>query len=107
MDHDTLQAKDLKPLLPKMSSHCLVTFEQLPGLKINFPKSELFCYGATKDVQEYANLFGYKLGGISFRYLDIPMHHRKLLNKDWVCIKEKFQKEKKTQHWERKITPIW
>lgn len=107
MDHDTLQAKDLKPLLPKMSSHCLVTFEQLPGLKINFPKSELFCYGATKDVQEYANLFGYKVGGIPFRYLDIPMHHRKLLNKDWVCIKEKFQKEKKTQHWERKITPIW
>jgi hypothetical protein len=42
-----LQAKDLKLVLN--------TFEQLSGLKINFHKSELFCYGLAKDYeQEYA-----------------------------------------------------
>jgi hypothetical protein len=30
-------------------------FEQLSGLKINFRKSEIFCYGIAKDKQnEYA-----------------------------------------------------
>jgi hypothetical protein len=35
----------------------LTTFEQLSGLKINFHKSELFCFGATWDsVAAYAEL---------------------------------------------------
>jgi hypothetical protein len=47
MNHDMLQAKDLKLVLS--------TFEQLSRLKINFHKSELFCYGLSKDSQqEYA-----------------------------------------------------
>jgi hypothetical protein len=48
----------------------LSTFEQLSGLKVNFHKSELFCFGIAKDRElEYANLFGCKLGGFPFRYL--------------------------------------
>ena len=40
IDHDLEQAKNLKLLL--------CAFEQLSGLKINFHKSEIFCFGAAK-----------------------------------------------------------
>ena len=43
-DHDIEQAKNLKLLLG--------TFEQLSGLKINFHKSELFCFGQAKEFEE-------------------------------------------------------
>jgi retron-type reverse transcriptase len=50
MDNDQERAKNMKLLL--------CTFEQLSGLKINFYKSELFCYGAAKAIQsEYAHIF--------------------------------------------------
>ena len=75
MDNDLERAKNMK-LMP-------CAFEQLSGLKINFHKSELFCYGAAKANQnEYAQIFGCNVGSFSFRYLGISMHHRKLMNKD-------------------------
>ena len=40
MENDREQAKNLKLLL--------CAFEQLSGLKINFHKSELFCYGSAR-----------------------------------------------------------
>ena len=85
MDNDLERAKNMKLLL--------CAFEQLSGLKINFHKSELFCYGAAKNNQnEYAQIFGCDLGSFSFRYLGIPMHHRKLMNKDRKHVEERFQK---------------
>jgi hypothetical protein len=37
----------------------LLAFEQLSGLKINFYKSELFCFvEAQNEVNVYADLFG-------------------------------------------------
>jgi hypothetical protein len=45
IDHDPEQAKNLKLLL--------CAFEQLSGLKINFHKSEIFCYGTTKEMEEF------------------------------------------------------
>ena len=75
MDNDLERAKNMKLLL--------CAFEQLSGLKINFHKSELFCYGAAKNNQnEYAQIFGCNAGSFPFRYLGISMHHRKLMNKD-------------------------
>jgi hypothetical protein len=51
MDNDLERAKNMKLLL--------CAFEQLSGLKINFHKSELFCYGAAKANQlEYTQIFG-------------------------------------------------
>jgi len=51
LDHDLEQAKNLKLLL--------CAFEHLSGLKINFHKSEIFCYGAAKEMEEsYTDLFG-------------------------------------------------
>jgi hypothetical protein len=42
LDHDIEGAKNLKLLL--------CAFEQLSGLKINFHKSEIFCFGEAKEL---------------------------------------------------------
>ena len=86
MDNDLEKAKNMKLLL--------CAFEQLSGLKINFHKSELFCYRTTKPNQnEHVQIFGCDLRTFSFRYLGIPMHHRKLMNKDLKHVEERFQKK--------------
>jgi len=86
IDHDLEQAKNLKLLL--------CAFEQLSGLKINFHKSEIFCYGAAKEMEDiYTDLFGCNAGEYPFRYLGIPMHHRQLLNSKWSKIEERFEKK--------------
>jgi hypothetical protein len=76
LDHDLEQAKNLKLLL--------CAFEQLSGLKINFHKSEVFCYGAAGKMESFYT---------SLRYLGIPMHHRQLLNSEWSKVKERFQQK--------------
>jgi hypothetical protein len=46
MEHDLAKARNLKLILD--------AFEHLPGLKINFHKNELFCFGDSHDsVAEY------------------------------------------------------
>ena len=76
MEHDLEKAMNMKLIL------CI--FEQLSGLKINFYKIEIFCFGKAKDMQDqYAEIFGCEVGSpLPFRYLGIPIHHRKLLNKE-------------------------
>jgi len=84
IDHDLEQAKNLKLLL--------CAFELLSGLKINFQKSEIFCYGAAREMEHYyTSLFGCNIGDYPFRYLGIPMHHRQLLNSEWRKVEERFQ----------------
>ena len=86
LDHDLEQAKNLKLLL--------CAFEQLSGLKINFHKSEIFCYGAAKQMEDiYTDLFGCNTGEYLFRYLGIPMHHKQLHNSEWSKIEERFEKK--------------
>ena len=69
LDHDIEQAKNMKLLLS--------VFEHMSGLKMNFHKSEIFCYGQAKEFEEeYIELFGCNAGQYPFRYLGIPMHHR-------------------------------
>ena len=76
MENDLEEAKNMKLLL--------CAFEQLPGLKINFHKSEMFCFGEARDLgMEYSQIFGCDMGTLPFRYLGIPMHHRKLRNSEW------------------------
>jgi hypothetical protein len=85
MNHNIEHATNLKLLL------CV--FEQLSCLKINFHKSELFCFGDAKECQDqYIDLFGCGLGKYRFKYLGIPMHYKKISNTDWKIIKEKFEK---------------
>jgi hypothetical protein len=72
----------------------LSAFEKLSGLKINFHKSELFCFGDTKErTAEYVRLFGCKEGEFPFRYLGIPMSPSRLSNRDWRVVEERFQKK--------------
>ena len=86
MDHNLDQAKNMKLLL--------CTFEQLSGHKIDFHKSEMFCFGeAQGSVQEYTQIFGCELGWFPFRYLGIPMNYRKLNNKDWKEVQDRFEKK--------------
>jgi len=75
MDHDIEKATNMKMLL--------CDFEQLSGPKINYHKSEIFCFGQAKELeQQYLQLFGHQSGKYPFRYLGISMHYRKLSNAD-------------------------
>jgi hypothetical protein len=75
LDHDLERARNLKVLL--------CAFEQLSRLKINYHKSEIFYYGEAKEVQEdYSNIFRCQCGTYPFKYLRIPMHHKRLSNND-------------------------
>jgi hypothetical protein len=83
----------------------LSAFKQLSGLKINFHKSEIFCFGEAKEHEsQYEQLFGCKKGLFPFRYLGIPMHYRKLNNKDCEKIEERI--EKKLSSWKGKYLSV-
>jgi hypothetical protein len=97
IEHNIYQVRNIKLLLS--------AFEQMSGLKINFYKSELFCFGQAKeDESQYAQLFGCHIGSYPFRYLGIPMHFRKLSNKDWEKIYERI--EKKLSSWKGKYLSV-
>jgi hypothetical protein len=61
MDDNLEKAKNIKLLL--------CAFEQLSGLKINFHKSEIFCFGNAKNSEKkYSQLFGCQIGAYPFKY---------------------------------------
>jgi hypothetical protein len=85
MEHDFEKARNLKLILS--------AFEKLSGLKINFHKSELFCFGEAQDeVTAYADLFGCGQGQFPMRYLGIPIHYRRLTIAGWKLVEERIQK---------------
>ncbi|WVZ87298.1 hypothetical protein U9M48_033955, partial [Paspalum notatum var. saurae] len=97
LDHDLEKAKNMKILL------CV--FEKLSGLKINFHKSEIFCFGQAQECENaYSELFGCKSGSFPFRYLGLPMHYRKLRNSDWRHVEERF--EKRLIGWKGKMLSV-
>ena len=97
MDHDLEKARNMKLLLS--------AFEQVSGLKINFHKSELFCFGNAQDhLDQYVELFGCKSGDFPIRYLGIPIHFRKLRNAEWRKVEERF--ERRLGSWEGKHLSI-
>jgi hypothetical protein len=71
MEHDIEKGQNMKLLL--------CAFEQLSGLKINFHKSELYCFGeAQNDIDIYRSIFGCKTEEFPLNYLGIPIHYKKL-----------------------------
>jgi hypothetical protein len=50
--------------------------------------------------EEYSNIFGCQCGTYPFRYLGIPMHHRRLSNSEWKIIEHRI--EKKLGSWKGK-----
>ena len=75
------------------------------GLKINFHKSELFCFGeAQDDANLYAELFGCGLGSFPISYLGIPIHHRRLTLAEWKHVEERLQK--RLSSWKGKLLSL-
>jgi hypothetical protein len=71
----------------------LCIFEQLSGLKINFHKSEIFCFWKAKEEEEeYKNIFGCGVGSLPFRYSGIPIHYSCLLNIEWKPVEDRFER---------------
>jgi hypothetical protein len=57
LEHDTGKAVNMKLILR--------FFEELLGLKINYHKSEIFCFGKAKEEEEqYKQLFGCESGSL-------------------------------------------
>lgn len=84
MEHDIEKAQNMKLLL--------CTFGQLSGLKINFHKSGLYCFGeAQNDIYMYRGIFCCKIGEFLLNYLGIPIHYKKLRNSDWRKAEEWFK----------------
>ena len=97
MEHDLDKAMNMKLILS--------AFEQLSGLKINFHKSELFCFGEAQDfVTQYAELFGCEQGQFPIRYLGIPIHYRRLTNAEWKHVEERF--EARLASWRAKLLSL-
>jgi hypothetical protein len=53
---------------------------------------------------QYEPLFGCKKGLYPLKYLGIPIHYRRLNNKDWAMIEERI--EKKLSSWKGKYLSI-
>jgi hypothetical protein len=67
LEHELEKALNMKLVL------CI--FEQLSGLKINFHKREIYCFGEAKVVEnEYKHIFSCESGSFPFKYLGIPIH---------------------------------
>ncbi|WVZ49290.1 hypothetical protein U9M48_000659 [Paspalum notatum var. saurae] len=79
IEHDLEQAKNLKIIL--------CAFEKL--------------FGGKGYVEHYSCIFGCGLGNLPFRYLGIPMHHKRLNNKDWKQVEDSFKK--KLSSWKGKL----
>lgn len=96
-DVDLHGARNLKFLL------CL--FEHLTGLKINFHKSEIFCFGdAIENSLALAQIFTCKIGSMPMKYLGVPVHTRTLSNADWKTTEDKV--EHKLSCWKRKLLSL-
>jgi hypothetical protein len=72
MEHDPEKARNLKLIL--------LAFEQLSNFKINFHKSQLFCFGKAQDEAALycAKYFGCGQGQFTISYLGISIHYRRL-----------------------------
>jgi hypothetical protein len=93
MDHDPEKARNMKLLL--------YAFKQLPWLKINFHKSEIFCFGEALDaIDQYTELFGCNSRDFPLKYLGISNYYRKHLNVDWKRVEERY--EKRLSSWKGK-----
>ncbi|WVZ59334.1 hypothetical protein U9M48_009489 [Paspalum notatum var. saurae] len=92
MNHD-IDARNMKLIL--------YAFEQASGLKINFHKSELYCFGEAQEyVDQSKKIFGCNASSFPINYLGILIHFKKLRNCDWKKVEERF--EKRLSSWQGK-----
>jgi len=97
MEHDLEKAKTMKLILS--------AFDKLSGLKINFYKSDLYCFcEAQNDAHLYAKLFGCGQGQFLINYLGIPIHYRCLTVAEWKLVEERLQK--RLNSWKGKLLSL-
>ena len=97
LQHDVSSAQNLKFIL------CV--FEQTSGLKINFDKSGLSCFGeAESRKMQYEMIFFLCFGAIGDEYLGIPVDKKRILNKDWNKAEERM--EGNLGCWQEKLLAI-
>jgi hypothetical protein len=74
----------------------LCLFEHMSGLKINFHKSEIFCLGEAKDIEDlYADIFTYPISNLPMKYLGVPIDNKKINKSLWLARKQANQKDSK------------
>jgi hypothetical protein len=97
MEHDLEKARNLKLIF--------TAFKQLSGLKINFYKSELFCFSEAQDEAAlYAKLFSYEQGQFPSRYLGISFHYWRITIAEWKLVEERLQK--RLNSWKGKLLSL-
>jgi hypothetical protein len=85
MENDLEKAQNMKLLL--------CAFEKVSGLKIDFHKSELLCFGNAHDsLETYLELFRCKQGDFPIKYLGLSIHFKRLRNSDWNMVEERVEK---------------
>jgi hypothetical protein len=84
----------------------LILFEKMSGLKINFHKSEVYCFGnANNNKEAYAEIFTCPIKNLPICYLGVPIDHKTLSKSQWAKTEEKF--EKKIGSLARKVYESW
>jgi hypothetical protein len=54
-------------------------FENMSGLKINFHKSEIYCFGNAKEIEDmYTDIFTCPIANLPMKYLGVPIDNKKL-----------------------------
>jgi hypothetical protein len=72
----------------------LILFEKMSGLKINFHKSEVYCFGnANNNKEAYAEIFTCPIKKLPICYLGVPIDHKTLSKTQWANTEEKFEKK--------------
>jgi hypothetical protein len=75
LKNDIAMARNLKWLL--------TCFEQMPGMRINYHKSDLMPINLPEeDSNLFAQVFCCPIGKFSFKYLGVPMHYGNLRRED-------------------------
>ena len=55
---------------------CLMWFEQLSGMRINFHKSEMIPLNLSSvEVHKISHIFGCPVGSFPIKYLGVPLHY--------------------------------
>ena len=86
LQNDMTKARNMKLLL------CF--YEMMPGLKINFSKSEIIMiHGDDTLNTQYADLFNCQIGSFPLKYLGVPVSSERLHIKDWLPLVEKKREE--------------
>ncbi|XP_058747133.1 uncharacterized protein LOC131620133 [Vicia villosa] len=73
-------------------------FSRATGLVVNLAKCKVYCGGMNKEQEEsIAEIIGFKVGSLPFKYLGIPLESKRLSNNQCALLVEKIGR--KINHW--------